>query len=72
MDATVQRGSIQFLITMGHANSIVLGLLLAQLAGSGELVVKPTAVGAPLPPVETHGVNVGNEFMPATKSTAHT
>ena len=37
--ATVQRGSIQLRMTMGQTNSIVFGLLFAQLSGKGTLVV---------------------------------
>ena len=41
IEATVQRGSIQFLMTMGHTNSIVFGLLLVMIGAR---------ISQPLPP----------------------
>jgi hypothetical protein len=67
IDATVQRGSVHSLITMGHASSIarVLALPAVQLLGKGLFTTKPTEAGALMLPV-IHGVNmVALEARPA-------
>lgn len=67
MYATVQRGSIQLSMIIGHVNSMAFVFLpfAVQLSGRGSLVIKPTSVGAaPGPPAfTTQGVKIGSELL---------